>query len=89
MNELTKMSELTGVSVEQIKYGNRAKENVDTRRICCYLLREKKLTLSAVADTMNMYYTTVHYHCQRVKELIEIKDKQVMNILNKFNETTS
>jgi len=79
---LEKVSEKSGVSIEDIASQRRDKNIVIARQVYCFLAVEKtKETTKSIGKSINRDYSTVIYSRSVVVDMIEVNDCEYISLL--------
>lgn len=77
------VSEVTGVSVERMKFKSREQDLVEARGVVAYIANvHYGYTTVSIAKFFNMNHTSIISIVNRVKGLIEVKDYQILRKVN-------
>lgn len=85
-NLLSVISFVGGLSEDDIKGQNRARDLVLCRHAYYFLAREKMgLKLSQIGEVFGSDHTTVIHGIKKIKDMISIKDEITLNFINNIN----
>ena len=86
VNLLIDICKVTGISVDGVLKKNRSGEFVIARQLYCYYARLMGFGLAEIGMIINRDHSTVLYSINKVNELIQVKDKKMMNYINLTSE---
>lgn len=84
MNLIEIISKATCVEENNIISKSRKREFIISRQIYAYFLRKSGYTLYQIGAKINKDHATAIYSINRIKELISVKDKQTIKIINQI-----
>ena len=76
MNELQIVSNVTGISLDEIIGKKRSAKIAGARQLSMYMLHLKGLSFHKCANILNCDHSTVFHGVKRINELISVHDKQ-------------
>lgn len=74
--------EATGIPQKDVFSKSRKAEIVEARHLLCYLLN-KDLTTMDVGKVMGLDHSTVVHAVKKIKDLLSINDKRIVELVNK------
>ena len=83
--------EASGVTIEQIKSKSRKREIVIARQIIQFMIAEKykesnvEINHKLIGEKVNRDRTGVYYSISQVEGAIKVRDRYVMDIINKYH----
>lgn len=80
---ITEFSKITGFSVAEILGESRKADLVTARHIYWLLMTKSGYSMNEVACLNNRVHATIHIALLRIKDLLDIKDYETINIYNK------
>ena len=79
---LERVAETTGTTKEEIISRNREVDLVDIRGIFCYIARSAGIPSQKIGESINRTHAAVLHASKRTEDLVRIKDKRIIGILN-------
>lgn len=85
MNYLQIISEVTGVSIDNIMSTSRKGEITQARHLCMYFYKKEK-KLAEIGRILNRKHPTVIHACSVISGLLDINDKQIKILVNQIEK---
>ena len=80
------ISEITGVSVNDICGLKRDASFVEARQLCIYFYRLDGLTYNSIGYCLNRTHPTCIHGYNKISDLIFVKDKRTLELIKLINE---
>jgi chromosomal replication initiation ATPase DnaA len=78
--------ECTNTSMEQVLSKNRYPDIVDVRQVYCYLARMRTgYSFREIGELIGQAHCSVVHSVNRIKDLLQVKDRKIMEIMEKIS----
>lgn len=86
MDKIDKFCDRVGVNRDDLTSKSRKSSLVLYRQIYCYIERQTGRTLDDIGRDINRNHATVIHSIERIEELISIRDREVLGLLDGLKE---